>query len=144
MGERDAEQSLHLASPRGGSSLPLQVRRLRSLSHILLLLGQACPLPALGRQMFLQARAQTPLLLIAERLVLPLALFSGYILFSLRDIKMKPYKTQQLPTTCHLEMAAASFPCTRYRQQVSAARPPPRLSDFGHRKSCRRTRCGTH
>lgn len=36
---------------------------------------------ALGKQMFLQARAQTPLFIIAERLAQPLALFSSYTHF---------------------------------------------------------------
>lgn len=93
--------------------------------------------PALGKQMFLQARAQTPLLLIAERLAQPLALFSGYTHFSLRDIKRKPCKTQELLTVCRLETAAASFPWAHYTQQVSAACPPPGRCASGHRKSCR-------
>lgn len=122
MGERDAEQSLHLASPRGGSSLLLQVRRLRSLSHVLLLLGRACPLPALGRQIFLQERAQTPLSLIAERLVLPLALFSGYILFFPQRYQNEA--VQNAAATDHLSFGNSSSIISMHSPQAAGLSCP--------------------
>lgn len=66
MGKRDTEQSLHLASPLGGFLLLLQARRLRSSAASCS--SDESLLPAIGKQMLLQERARTLLLLSTEGL----------------------------------------------------------------------------
>lgn len=136
-GKRDSEQSLHLASPwlwvlaavareRAEESQPHSAASQTSLSP-------ACS----GKADAPPGKSTSSPFLIEEKLTQPLPLSSAYIYFSLGDNKMKPCRTEELPTICHLETAAALFPCMHYTQQVSAASVPPGLHAFGHRRSCR-------